>query len=108
MCAGSSTNIFQPPLPWDSDVPTARPQPWPNLGEPVIPTPSHLAFGLAEGLVIVTFDQRFTGHIRDLRDHAGLIIARKGRFDVGWLVRGLSDLSAVESLESMRNQIRYL
>lgn len=78
-----------------------------ELGRRGLPDESHVDWAWANGWVIVTGDRDYL-RIASRRQHGGIVFYRRRRATIGGLVRGLERILESETLESMRDEQRYL
>lgn len=77
------------------------------------PDDEHLAYAVAHGRVLCTFNVRdfyrlHTEYQETGRSHAGIILVTQQRYSVGEQVRRILKLAAIKPLESMRDQVEFL
>lgn len=68
---------------------------------------AHLAFGLAQGRVLVTKDGDFIGFHEDGRTHAGIAFFQQD-VGVGYIIGQLLFLHAVMTAEDMRGRLEFM
>lgn len=67
-----------------------------------------LAFAMAEGRVLVTFDDDFLALDAQGAQHAGIAYAKQGTRNIGELIRMLSLIHDVLSPEDMSSHVEFL
>lgn len=77
------------------------------------PDESHLAFAIAQGLVLYSFNigdfyQLHTHYLSSGKNHAGIILSPQQRYTVGEQMRRLLRLSATLSAQDMQNRLEFL
>lgn len=73
----------------------------------------HLDYATAQGRVLCTFNvgdfyHLHSHHLRDHKNHAGIIVARQQQYTVGEQLRRLLRLLSAKSEESMRDHLEFL
>ena len=77
------------------------------------PDESHLAYAVAQGRVLYSFNigdfyQLHTHYLSVGKNHAGIILSPQQRYTVGEQMRRLLRLSATLSAQDMHNRLEFL